>query len=134
MICVELWLEGEDSSGLTGNADRVWIGEAADVAVVHLDDHRGQDEALSLVGMIDWILVRCSDWTMIPLENIVAAAAGSGTRVAAAISKAVDLNGAAFALQHGVDALLLPADEQLWTAAKSVLGAVSYTHLRAHET
>ena len=122
MIRVELWLEGEDSSGLTGNADRVWIGEAADVAVVHLDDHRGQDEALSLVGMVDWILVRCSDWTMIPLENIVAAAAGSGTRVAAAISKAVDLNGAAFALQHGVDALLLPADEQLWVAAEAVAG------------
>ena len=43
-----------------------------DVAVVQLDDFHGQDEAISLVGMIDWILVRCSDWTMIPLENIVA--------------------------------------------------------------
>jgi 3-dehydroquinate synthase II len=87
---------------------------------VQLDDFHGQDEAISLVGMIDWILVRCSDWTMIPLENIVAAAAGSGTRIAAAISQIVDLSGAAFALQHGVDALLLPADEKLWDAAEEI--------------
>jgi 3-dehydroquinate synthase II len=89
---------------------------------VQLDDFHGQDEAISLVGMIDWILVRCSDWTMIPLENIVAAAAGSGTRIAAAISQIVDLSGAAFALQHGVDALLIPADEELWDAAEKISG------------
>ena len=57
-------------------ADRVWKTSDHDVAVVQLDDFHGQDEAISLVGMIDWILVRCSDWTMIPLENVVAAAAG----------------------------------------------------------
>ena len=89
---------------------------------MQLDDFHGQDEAISLVGMIDWILVRCSDWTMIPLENIVAAAAGSGTRIAAAISQTVDLSGAAFALQHGVDALLLHADEELWNAAEEISG------------
>ncbi len=127
---VELWLEGEDSSGITdgdapsafaGRAARVWEGSAPDVGEVQLDDFRGQDEALSLVGMVDWILVRCSDWTMIPLENIVAAAAGSGTRVAAAISQVVDLRGAAFALQHGVDALLMPADEALWDSAEQIV-------------
>ena len=59
---------------------------------------------------------------MIPLENVVAAAAGSGTRIAAAISQIVDLSGAAFALQHGVDALLLPADEELWDAAEKISG------------
>ena len=107
---MELWLDSDGDSSLTGRADRVWTGDSPDVAVVQLDDFRGQDEALSLVGMVDWILVRCSDWTMIPLENIVAGAAGSGTRIAAAISQTVDLRGAAFALEHGVDALLLPAD------------------------
>ena len=119
---MQLWLEGKQSSDFAKRADRVWKASDHDVAVVQLDDFHGQDEAISLVGMIDWILVRCSDWTMIPLENIVAAAAGSGTRIAAAISQIVDLSGAAFALQHGVDALLLPADEKLWDAAEEISG------------
>ncbi|MEK9909185.1 MAG: 3-dehydroquinate synthase II [Candidatus Thalassarchaeaceae archaeon] len=119
---MQLWLEGKGSSELAERADRVWKTSDHDVAEVHLDDFHGQDEAISLVGMIDWILVRCSDWTMIPLENIVAAAAGSGTRIAAAISQIVDLSGAAFALQHGVDALLLPAEEELWDAAEEISG------------
>ena len=119
---MQLWLEGEQSSDFAKRSDRVWKISDHDVAVVQLDDFHGQDEAISLVGMIDWILVRCSDWTMIPLENIVAAAAGSGTRIAAAISQILDLSGAAFALQHGVDALLLPADEKLWDAAEEISG------------
>ena len=119
---MQLWLESEDSSDFSLRADRIWKSSDHDVAEVHLDDFHGQDEAISLVGMIDWILVRCSDWTMIPLENIVAAAAGSGTRIAAAISQTVDLSGAAFALQHGVDALLLHADEELWNAAEEISG------------
>ena len=118
---MQLWLESEESSDFSLRADRVWKSSDHDVAEVHLDDFHGQDEAISLVGMIDWILVRCSDWTMIPLENIVAAA-GSGTRIAAAISQTVDLSGAAFALQHGVDALLLHADEELWNAAEEISG------------
>ena len=119
---MQLWLESEESSDFSLRADRVWKSSDHDVAEVHLDDFHGQDEAISLVGMTDWILVRCSDWTMIPLENIVAAAAGSGTRIAAAISQTVDLSGAAFALQHGVDALLLHADEELWNAAEEISG------------
>ncbi|HIC50731.1 MAG TPA: hypothetical protein EYP01_04715, partial [Candidatus Poseidoniales archaeon] len=120
---MELWLDasGSGPNSLPEGASRVWDGSAPDVAEVALDDYRGQDEARSLVGMVPWILVRCSDWTMIPLENIVAAAVGSGTRVAAAISNEVDLPGAAFALEHGVDAVLLPPEvdsEALWSAAR----------------
>ena len=122
---MELWLDATntDSNSLPEGASRVWDGRAPDVAEVALGDYRGQDEARSLVGMVPWILVRCSDWTMIPLENIVAAACGSGTRVAAAISDEVDLPGAAFALEHGVDAVLLPPETDsgtLWAAAREL--------------
>lgn len=127
---MQLWLEGEQSSDFAKRADRVWKTSDNDVAVVQLDDFHGQDEAISLVGMIDWILVRCSDWTMIPLENIVASAAGSGTRIAAAISQTVELSGAAHALEHGVDALLLPADEELWDAAEKISGERSSVQVK----
>ena len=87
---MQLWLEGAESLDFAKRADRVWKTSDHDVAVVQLDDFHGQDEAISLVGMIDWILVRCSDWTMIPLENIVAAAAGSGTRIAAFVPNCIE--------------------------------------------
>jgi 3-dehydroquinate synthase II len=119
---LQLWVEATPESSLFVQADRVWTGTADDVAVVQLDDYNGQEEAISLIGMIPWILIKCSDWTMIPLENIVAAASGSGTKIAVAISKEVDLRGAAFALEHGVDAILLPDDEELWLSAVEVAG------------
>ena len=122
---MEIWLDATDtdSPDIPQGVSRVWSGSASDVAEVALDDHRGQDEALSLIGAVPWILIRCSDWNMIPLENIVAAASGSGTKVASAITREIDLNGAAFSLQHGVDAVLLPPEEgneSFWSAARDL--------------
>tara|TARA_B100000902_G_scaffold75372_1_gene80207 strand:+ start:3013 stop:3966 length:954 start_codon:yes stop_codon:yes gene_type:complete len=114
---VELWQDSHSESPHE-LCSRIWIGNASDVAEINLDDANSQQEAISLIGMIPWILVRCSDWTMIPLENLVSMSQGSGTRISVAIDKIVDLNGAAFALEHGVDAILLPAsDNELWDAA-----------------
>ena len=73
----------------------------------------GTGEAVSLIGMVDWLLLRCSDWTMIPLENIISASRGTGTRIAAAVSCTDDINGAGFALEHGVDAVLIPPKTDL---------------------
>ena len=123
---MEIWLDASSSqeSSLPEGASRIWGGNAPDVAEVTIDDYRGQDEARSLIGMVPWVLVRGSDWTMIPLENLVASASGSGTKLAATISREIDLNGAAFALQHGVDAALLPPErgsEGLWAAARDLV-------------
>ena len=126
---MDLWLDittlesGEGANQeLQDQFSRLWNGSSNDVAVVQLDDFRGQEEAKSLIGMVEWILVRCSDWTMIPLENIIAAASGSGTKIAASISKEIELNGAAFALQHGVDAIVVPFESKIIRAAKKIVG------------
>ena len=114
---VELWQDSHSKS-TPESCSRIWLGSASDVAEVNLDDAHSQEEAISLIGMIPWILVRCSDWTMIPLENLVSKSKGSGTKISVAIDKIIDLNGAAFALEHGVDAILLPAsNNELWEAA-----------------
>ena len=68
-------------------------------------------------------MLRCSDWKMIPLENIVAAASNSGTKIAVSISEEIDVQGVAFALEHGVDAIVIPPEEMapsLWLSAKMV--------------
>jgi len=127
---MEIWLDASDtdSSDPPDKVSRVWTGNSPDVATIALDDHRGQDEAISLIGSVPWVLVTCSDWNMISLENIVAAASGSGTKVASAITREIDLNGVAFSLQHGVDAVLLPPEEgneSLWSAAREMTPEVS---------
>ena len=112
---MEVWLDfttgknfSDIDSALIENVHRQWHGESKDVAEVAIDGFRGQEEAASLVGLVDWILLRCSDWTMIPLENIISASRGTGTRIAAAVSSSDDITGAGFALEHGVDAVLIP--------------------------
>ena len=98
---MELWLDASiGGQEVKNGANRVWKGRAHDVAEVELDGFRSQEEALSLIGVVPWVLVRCSDWTMIPLENLVAASRDSGTRIAAAITNEIDLAGAAFALDN----------------------------------
>ncbi len=111
---------------------RVWTGKSTDVSEVEIDDKSGQSEAISLIGMVPWILVRCSNWTMVPLENIVAAARGSGTKIAAYIDKEVELGGAAFALGEGVDAVLVPRN--LLIEASRIFKERICTPVRVKET
>ena len=106
---MQIWSDSNANEGTNNDViNRIWTGSSEDVSEVQIDNPTDQDEALSLIGLVPWILVRCSDWTMIPLENLVAASRGTGTRIAVSIDEKVELNGAAFALGKGVDAILVP--------------------------
>ena len=129
---MEVWLDlttgknfSDIDSALIENVQRQWHGESKDVAEVAIDGFRGQEEATSLVGLVDWILLRCSDWTMIPLENIISASRGTGTRIAAAVSSSDDITGAGFALEHGVDAVLIPPKIDLLNYSLAVSNQVA---------
>ena len=118
---MQIWSESSDEAYPNRDVvSRFWDGSSSDVSEIQIDDPSDQEEALSLIGLVPWILVRCSDWTMVPLENLVAASRGTSTRIAAAIDEEVELNGAAFALGGGVDALLVPS--HLVDGAVTVLG------------
>ena len=107
---MQIWVENEENLGPNQNSiSRLWTGSSDDVVEVSIDVPSDQDEAISLIGLVPWILVRCSDWTMIPLENLIACSRGTQTRIAAAIDKEIEISGAAFALGGGVDAILIPA-------------------------
>ena len=106
---MQIWVENEENLGPNQNSiSRLWTGSSDDVVEVSIDVPSDQDEAISLIGLVPWILVRCSDWTMIPLENLIACSRGTQTRIAAAIDKEIEISGAAFALGGGVDAILIP--------------------------
>ena len=105
---MQIWSESRDEGNSNSDVvSRFWTGFSSDVSEVQIDEPSDQEEAMSLIGLVPWILVRCSDWTMVPLENLVAASRGTSTRIAAAIDEEVELNGAAFALGGGVDAILV---------------------------
>ena len=89
-------------------------------AFIQIEDEEGQDAAMEFIGLADWLIVDCTDWKMIPLENLVSASDGTSTKIAASISNPDQLQGAAFALQRGVDALLLPDDEEIWVVAQEL--------------
>lgn len=82
-----------------------------------IDDPDGQAAARSAVGSVNWLLVECSDWTLIPLENLIADAGGTPTSIAVRLDDSQLIPGAAFALEIGVDAILLADEEELWQSA-----------------
>ena len=94
---------------------------------VHADanDPDGQSAVMAAVGSTDWIHLDASaqsDWTMIPAENVISVCHGTPTQLAVTVLAAEQVPGLAFALELGVDALVLapPEDAQgetLWEAA-----------------
>jgi len=124
---MELWLDGP----LTGTEEfcpeRVWLGangeESGDgdgIVEVQVGDGEDQTKAREMIGLCRWLVVRCKSWRMIPFENLIAAACGSGTKICAHVTEVSDLRGLAFALSKGVDGLLLGNDAALWKAAESL--------------
>jgi 3-dehydroquinate synthase II len=101
---------------------RILDSSTAPVGVhVEISDAEGQDAAKSLVGLVSWIVLTTGDWQMIPLENLVAAAQGTGTHLIARVNTTQSLRGAAYALETGVDGLLLPADNaEIWADAQVI--------------
>ena len=77
---------------------------------VHIDSEDAQIKARSLAGSVEWILLTFEDWSMIPIENILAATDSTPTKVAAEILQPIQAQGAGFALDTGVDALLCSED------------------------
>ena len=101
---VDLFL-GED---LVVDGDALYINEIQVGRRVDASNASGQGKARAMAGSVEWILLELGEWKMIPIENIIAACDGGPTKVAVRISSPEQVIGAAFALQMGVDAILVP--------------------------
>ena len=132
---MQIWLEsGEPTQGvdlvlgenLQIDGDALYIEGKQVGRRVDVSDSDGQSKARAMAGSVEWILLDLGEWKMIPIENIIAACDGGPTKVAARISSPEQVLGAAFALQIGVDALLVD-EKTLQTAliAKSQRGEVT---------
>jgi 3-dehydroquinate synthase II len=80
-------------------------------------DEPSQNNCKAAIGSAEWLLIECETWSMIPLENLIAARQGSATKIAAIISTPQQAQGAGFALEQGVDALVISNTKELIEAA-----------------
>ena len=80
-------------------------------AISSIDSADDQQDAMALIGSVGWVLVEPSGAAdvqlMITAENLIAAAQDTGTRLAVRVRGAEQVGGLAFALQTGVDALVV---------------------------
>ena len=97
--------EGSETSIFTKEGF-LYKGHSKIGAHVHIDSEERQQYARSLAGTVEWIYLTFEDWSMIPIENIVAACDHTPTRIAAEIIEPLQAHGAGFALEIGVDALV----------------------------
>ncbi len=65
------------------------------------------------IGLVEWIILEFSNWKMIPVENAISECEGTGTKIAVIVNQARDVNGIAFALEKGVDAIIIKSEEDL---------------------
>ena len=87
---------------------------------LHIENQKNQMDAKSLVGSVEWIMITADDWKMIPLENLVAAAQNTPTKIAAKMDSIEQLMGAAYALGSGVDALIISDLNESLNIANSI--------------
>ena len=115
-----------DRAIVVGAADdeRFLVADASEsVARLHFSDgsiaggsalvsgDAAQQAAIALVGSVAWCHVDAtSGQPCIVAENLLAKADGTGTRIACTARTAADCPGLAFALNRGVDALVLDSD------------------------
>ena len=136
---MEIWLRPNDGEkdAETGKVDRVFSegatqdhlravdgvlyqGERVLGAHVIINDGTTQNDGIAHMGTVDWIMVECKTWSMIPLENLIAHRSGSHTKIAAVINTPLEAQGAGFALEQGVDALVISSEPAMLEAALSV--------------
>jgi 3-dehydroquinate synthase II len=117
---MELWAEKALINVDSVIPDRILSEDMEGIVDHTISDGTDRESIRKLIGMVDWVLVRCTDWTMIPLENLISDMVGSGTRLCVEISRNEDVPGAIFALEIGVDGLLLPDDSEIWGHADTV--------------
>ncbi len=84
-----------------------------DVMFSSIDTPEAQDKVLSMVGKKKTIIVETGDWTIIPLENMIAKFRSAGTTVMAVASKKEEAELYLTTMEKGVDGVVIQTDDPL---------------------
>ena len=73
---MEIWSQVRNPPEFPFMSDRILSENSDGVIRKDISDNSDRETIRSLLGMVEWIQVYCPDWTMIPLENLIADASG----------------------------------------------------------
>jgi len=107
----------DSQTNFHSDGNRLMCGHQLVGGLVTLEGEASQNYARSLVGSVEWLVLEFTDWSMIPIENLLAACEGTPTKIAAVISTPDQAQGAGFALQRGVEALVVNSSTAMTEAA-----------------
>lgn len=101
---------GEDYS-LNGNV--VSYGGEVVGEFVCIENSESYNKARAKIGLVAWLVVDFTDWKMIPIENLIAECEDSGTMLGVIVTMPEEVNGIAFALEKGADAIIVKPEDSL---------------------
>ncbi len=116
-ICRFILRKGDEEFESLGKMDAIYLdgNVSADgkVEFVDISDPKSQEHAMSLAGKRDIVIVTTSDWTVIPLENMIAKFGGSGTKVFAVASTVDEAGLFLTTMEKGVDGIVIDVKDPL---------------------
>ena len=107
----------KDTATLTYSQNSLFLDQTLIGTKVLISDSYSQSDAKKFVGSVAWIVLEFEDWSMIPIENLIAAYQDTPTKIAAKIRTHEEAQGAGFALETGVDALIVENEQDMIEAA-----------------
>lgn len=107
----------KDTATLTYSENSLFLDQTLIGTKVLISDSYSQSDAKKFVGSVAWIVLEFEDWSMIPIENLIAASQDTPTKIAAKIRTPEEAQGAGFALETGVDALIVENEQDMIEAA-----------------
>ena len=138
--------KGDEELGQLGKIEAIYSqdGEIIDdsYAMIDIDTPGAQEIAMSLAGKKKAVMVKTSDWTIIPLENMIAKFGGTGTEVYTVTSNPEDTKLFLTTMEKGVDGIVIDEDnpldvrkfgEKLSQTGKENLTEVTVTSVKAVE-
>ncbi|MDR3206119.1 MAG: 3-dehydroquinate synthase II [Candidatus Methanoplasma sp.] len=102
---------GDDDFASLGNVALLYNDNGSisggEIRLFELKTPKDQDEAMSLAGKVRAVILGTSDWTVIPLENLIARFRNSGTKVFACASDPEQAKLYLQTLEKGVDGIVI---------------------------
>lgn len=107
----------EEFAGLGKMEDIIYFDNgnpvSSDIAFTTIDTPEAQEKVLGMVGKKKTVIVETGDWTIIPLENMIAKFRLAGTTVMAVASKKEEAELYLTTMEKGVDGVVIETDNPL---------------------
>lgn len=87
------------------------VADGEDVRIVDIRSPEDQRKAMALAGKCRAVVVSSSDWTVIPLENLIAGFAGTGTKVMACAPDAESAKLYLETMEKGADGVVISVSD-----------------------